>query len=87
MYTREELERRIFAPNKETWIEAAAKDYRCEEEAKVQVIENGIILPTRKISETNSWIGGVCDENFNFAVGSGAQEAKCYVTNGGGVHT
>ena len=69
MYTRKELEGRIFAANKEAWIEAALKDYRSKEEAQVQTVEMGIILPLKRIAGTDSYAGGVCDEGFNFVAG------------------
>lgn len=69
MYTKEELKGRVFCSDRERWIEAAAKDYRSKEEAKVQAIKNGIMLPLRKIPGTNSFAGGVCDARFKFVAG------------------
>lgn len=96
MYTRQELEKRIFAPNKEKWIEAALKDYRSIEEAKVQTVERGIILPTKKIKDSVNGIyaGGVCDENFSFVAGlrrnlemqDNLSCIESYKINGGGQH-
>ena len=94
MYTREELGTRIFAPNKEAWIEAAAKDYRSKEEAKVQTVENGILLPLKKIKDSVSGIyaGGVCDKDFKFVAGfrrnlerqSNMSCVESYTVDGGG---
>ena len=66
MYTREELEKRVFVSNKEEWIEAAAKDYRSKEDAKVQVVERGFILPMRAVASAGPCAGGVYDENLDF---------------------
>ena len=93
MYTRKELERRIFAPDKEARIEAALKDYRSKEEAKVQTVERGIILPLKRIAGTGSYAGGVCDEGFNFVAGFrrdsenqvGIDCLQSYAVDGGGV--
>ena len=96
MYTRKELERRIFAPDKEARIEAALKDYRSKEEAKVQTVERGIILPLKRIAGTGSYAGGVCDEGFNFVAGFrrdsenqvGLDCLQSYAVDGGGTrHT
>ena len=96
MYTKKELEGRIFAANKEAWIEAALKDYRSNEEAQVQTVEMGIILPLKRIAGTDSYAGGVCDEGFNFVAGFrrdsenqvGLDCLQSYAVDGGGAtHT
>ena len=84
MYTKEELEKRFFTADRERWIEAASKDYLLKEEAKAQAIENGIILPARQTSESNSRAGGVCDERFNFVTGDGLQGKAASIDDGGG---
>ena len=92
MYTRKELERRIFAANKEEWIDAALRDYRSNEEARVQAVERGIILPLKRIAGTESYAGGVCDEGGGFVAGVRRNlEARCsysceqgYTVDGGG---
>ena len=93
MYTREELEGRIFAANKEEWIGAALKDYRFGEEARVQTVEKGIILPLKRIAGTESYAGGVCDEGGGFVAGfrrglknptGRCEVAQGYTVDGGG---
>ena len=69
MYTRKELERRVFVANKEEWIDAALKDYRSNEEVRVQTVERGIILPLKRIAGTGTYAGGVCDEGGGFVAG------------------
>ena len=95
MYTREELEGRIFAANKEEWIGAALKDYRFGEEARVQTVEKGIILPLKRIAGTESYAGGVCDEGGGFVAGFSRDldapvDLSCeqsYTVDGGGCNT
>ena len=92
MYAREELEGRIFVSNKEEWIDAALKDYRSKEEAAVQTVERGIILPLKRIAGTSSYAGGVCDEGGGFVAGmrqdleapSWCSCERGYVVDGGG---
>ena len=69
MYTNEELEGRIFAPNKAEWVEAALKDYRSKEESAVRAVERGMLLPLKKISGAPFYEGGVCDARFRFVAG------------------
>ena len=93
MYTREELQKRIFARNKEEWLDATAKDYHSKEEVGVRTVERGIILPLERIIGTHAFAGGVCDENFSFVAGSkrnldkaGAWHSceQSYAVDGGG---
>lgn len=72
MYSKEELEKRIFTENKKKWIDACSKDYFLKEQTKVTIIKNGILLPLKKIDKetvNGKYGGGVCDEDFNFVGG------------------
>lgn len=72
MYKLEELEKRIFTENKDKWLEAGSKDYLLKEKINVRNVKNAIILPLKKIDSTTyngKYVGGVCDENFNFLGG------------------
>ncbi len=72
MYSDRELEKRIFTENKQKWIDACSKDYLSKEKTKVQKVKNGIILPLKKSDSSTysgKYMGGVCDEKFNFLGG------------------
>lgn len=61
----------LFLPNKEKWIEHGNKEVIFEKRLTVQEIENGVILPLRKVKKTkiNQFEGGVTDKEGNFVAG------------------
>jgi len=59
--------RRFYFNRREDWEPAAKKKYFSDRQLKVEVVENGIVLPAKTIDGERR--GGVCDENFNFVAG------------------
>ena len=62
------MTKRLYVENVEEWKKHLSKERFFEEELEVEVIERGIVLPTRKI-DFGMYTGGVCDENLNFVAG------------------
>lgn len=72
MYSKKELERRIFTENKQKYIDLCSQNYMLKGDPLVSKVKNGIILPLKKISDDTAngmYAGGVCDEEFNFIAG------------------
>ncbi len=66
-----ELQRRLYLPNFEHWRRHCSKNFFSDRKLEVRTVENGIILPTRRIEGQNQYHcrGGVCDEERNFVAG------------------
>lgn len=52
--------------NMEKWC---STDYYLNEKSGVRIVDNGFILPVKKIQGSDSMAGGVCDANGNFVAG------------------
>jgi len=62
-----DLNRRFYFNNREDWEPTANKKHFSDRQLKVEVVENGIVLPARLKGE--EWEGAVCDKDFNFVAG------------------
>ena len=64
---------RLFVGNYDGWRNLFARKYLFEGDARVQIIDNGIILPPVRDPKSNpqfpNFLGGVCDQNLNFIGG------------------
>ena len=79
MYSKKELERRIFTENKQRYIDLCSQNYMLKGDPLVSKVKNGIILPLKKISDDTAngmYAGGVCDEEFNFIAGLKRKEKE-----------
>jgi len=63
-----DLNRRFYFNNREDWESAVRKDRFSDRNLKVEVVENGIVLPSRP-KTPRGFEGGICDKNFNFVAG------------------
>lgn len=65
------LVEKLFVIDKNKMLEASSSDFTRTEALEVKEIENGRILPLKKIAKSRNgiFIGGVCDENNCFIAG------------------
>lgn len=73
MERNEIMKKHLYVEKTIEWEEIYKRNYCMAEDAKVQIIKNGIILPARKEKVPGmidyATAGGVCDENFQFIAG------------------
>ena len=60
--------KRLYVSDDDKWSVSLSKERFSDAELEVEVIERGIVLPSRKIA-FGVYTGGVCDENLNFVAG------------------
>lgn len=60
---------KVFADNYESWAGRSTHDWFIQGETKVQVLENGVILPIKSEANFSAWSGGVTDNLGNFIAG------------------
>lgn len=67
----EDLSNHFYFEHREDYEPLALKKYFVDKSSKVDVVENGIVLPARQtqIEGRQTWEGGVCDKDFNFVAG------------------
>jgi len=78
----QDLTRRFYFNRREDWEPAAKKNHFSDRKLKVDVVENGIVLPARLNGE--EWEGGVCDKDFNFVAGYSRSETGEKIRSGKG---
>lgn len=61
----------LYVQNEKQWRARCEHDFLINEEATVQKIDRGVILPLKRITTTDRifYKGGVCDKNFSFVAG------------------
>lgn len=70
----EDLSKRLYVKEREAWEAAIRYKRFSNRELEVQVLENGIVLPARRME--GAWKGGVCDSDFNFVAGFSRHNEK-----------
>lgn len=63
------MEFKVYAGNADQWIKASEKKCYASRELSCTPCHNGILLPVRKKSNTDQYMGGVCDEEYRFLAG------------------
>ena len=65
----EDISKRLYMPDAGNYERFINRKYFSDKELEVKTLNDGIILPPRKMETSTEYSGGVCDNDFNFVAG------------------